>query len=160
PVPEIGWRERHSQPNVASKPLALFVEKDEHALAPVTGRSGGSMRVDELAHPVVCEQVVAHVLDRAELIVWVAAPNEYARMPAVKRVEVVDVAEAPNPAVDPEQIERRRRDEVDRRLVGAKEPAKLRDPAQRRHLLDHALLPPSRHCTLVLDRRVDKGIVD
>ena len=58
--------------------------------------------------------------------------HEHARVVALERVEVVDVEEVPQPAVDAEQVERGRRDEVDRRLVGAEERADLGDPAQRR----------------------------
>ena len=44
-------------------------------------------------------------------------------MPSVERVVVVDEPEVAHPAVDPEQVERRRADEVDGRLVRAEEVA-------------------------------------
>ena len=89
------------------------------------------MRVE---HLLVLEQVVADVLHRLELDVRALLRHEHARVVALERVEVVDVEEVPQPAVDAEQVERRRRDEVDRRLVGAEERADLGDPAQRRGL--------------------------
>ena len=60
---------------------------------------------------------------------WYAAllGHEHVRVRAVERVEPVHEREVPHPAVDAEQVEGRRGDEVDRRLVRAEERADLRD---------------------------------
>ena len=90
----------------------------------------------------VPEEVVADVLHRLELAVRALPRHEDARVVALERVEVVDVEEVAQPAIDAEQVERRRRDEVDRRLVGAEERADLGDAAQRRGGLRPRSSPP------------------
>src|SRR5438093_13649336 len=52
-------------------------------------------------------------------------------MPAVERVEVVEESEVPDPPVDPEQVEGRRRDEIDRRLVRSEEVPDRGDAGER-----------------------------
>ena len=86
--------------------------------------------LDPIEHLLVLEQVVADVLHRLELAIRPLLGDEHARVVALERVEVVDVEEVAQPAVDAEQVERGRRDEVDRRLVGAEERADLGDPAE------------------------------
>ena len=57
--------------------------------------------------------------------------HDDARMAARERVEERDVEQVAHPAVDPQEVERRRRDEVDRRLVRPEELPDLGDAAQR-----------------------------
>ena len=79
--------------------------------------------------PPCAKEVFVDVLDRLEL----AVRPLLGRRPAGGRrrtVEVVDVPEVAHPAIDAEQIERRRRDEVDRRPVGPEEAANFRHTAQ------------------------------
>ena len=57
--------------------------------------------------------------------------HDDAGMAALERVEERDVEQVAHPAVDPQQVERGGRDEVDRRLVGPEELPDLGDPAQR-----------------------------
>src|SRR3712207_8665540 len=60
-------------------------------------------------------------LFRSELAVRALGGHEHPRVVALERVEVVHVEEVPQPAVDAEKVEGRRRDEEDRRLVRAEE---------------------------------------
>jgi hypothetical protein len=52
-------------------------------------------------------------------------------MEPVERVVVVEELEVADPPVDPEQVERRRRDEVDRLLVRPEEAADVGDASER-----------------------------
>jgi hypothetical protein len=123
------------EPGLGGGRLRLVVEHHEHGLA------ARAVLAHAVTHARVLEQVVADVLHRLELVVLARRRNEHARVVALERVEVVDVEEVPQPAIDAEQVERGRRDEVDRRLVRAEERADLGDPAQRRGRLGHGLSP-------------------
>ena len=59
------------------------------------------------------------------------ARHEHVRVVAVERVVVVEVPKGRDPAVDPEQVERGRRDEVDRCRRGPEEAADLGDALER-----------------------------
>ena len=92
------------------------------------------------------EQVVADVLDRLELAARCrSAGHEHVRVAAVERVEVGDVVEVAHPAVDPEQVERGRRDEVDRRLVGAEELPQAETPRSLAGVVTGASFPLIRY---------------
>ena len=133
PVAELG---RRAAPRPARRRrLAARSPRRRTRTRPCRAHRVGGRACRRTGQPWVPEQVVADVLDRAELRVRGPRRDEHARMAAVERVEVVDVVEPPHPAIDPEQVERDRRDEVDRRLVGAEEAAQLRDPAQRRRVV-------------------------
>jgi hypothetical protein len=82
--------------------LRRVVEHDEHGLAALAAP------LDPVEHLLVLEQVVADVLHRLELAVWPLLRHEHARVAALERVEVVDVEEPAQPAVDTEQVERGR----------------------------------------------------
>ena len=146
PVAKLGRWQRDLEPRLGRPALGLLIEEHEHRLAALALAAGARLPVrgDELGQPLVPEQVVADVLDRAELRVWGPGRNEHAWMAAVERVEVVDVVEPPDPPIDPEKVERDRRDEVHRRLVGPEEATQLRDPTQRRRVVGHALSSVSR----------------
>ena len=122
PTPKLGRRQRHIEAGLGRAGLGLFVEEHEHRLA------AGPARAHQLEHLPVAEQVVADLLDRVELPVGTVPRDDHARVAALERVEVVDVEEVAHPAIDAEQVEGGGRDEVDRRLVRAKEAADLRDP--------------------------------
>ena len=79
----------------------------------------------------IAQEVVADVLDRRELAVLAVGGHDDAGMAALERVEERDVEQVAHPAVDPQEVERGGRDEVDRRLVGPEELPDLGDPAQR-----------------------------
>ena len=81
-------------------------------------------------HLGIDEQPVVDLLARLEFDVGLVLGGEHSRMSAVPAVVVGDVGEVPDPAVEPQQIERGRADEVDRHLVGAEEVPHLRDVAQ------------------------------
>src|SRR4029453_16544072 len=67
----------------------------------------------------VAEQVVVDLLGRLELDVRLVLRREHPRVAAVPGVVVDDVLEVAHPAVDAEQVERGRPEEVDRLGVGS-----------------------------------------
>ena len=89
----------------------------------------------------MAEQVVADVLHRLELARTGLGRREAARMVAVEAVEVGDVLEIADPLVDAQKVVGRRRDEIDRGLVGAEEGVDL---GQARELLARHWRPPDR----------------
>ena len=111
-----GW-ERDIEAQLFGQLLGLAVEHEKDRLA------AGAPVADEVAHLLVAEQVVADLLDRLEASRRPHPRHEHVRMRAVEAVVVVQVAEARHPAVDAEQVERRRRDEVDGRSTGSEVPA-------------------------------------
>jgi hypothetical protein len=124
-VAQLGGRVRDLQPGGRRGRLRRVVEHDEHGLA------AGAAALDAVEHLLVAEEVVADVLHRLELAVRPLVRDEDARMAALERVEVGDVEEAPQPAVDAEQVERGRRDEVHRGLVRPEVRPDVRDAVQR-----------------------------
>src|SRR5271165_188465 len=74
--------------------------------------------------------MVAHIPHGPETAAVAPPGHEHARMCALERVKVRQVEEVPYPVVDAEQVERGRRDEVQRYGVGVKERAYLRDAVQ------------------------------
>ena len=125
PVSERGRRERHLEAELAGELLGLLVEHQERGLAP------RATPADEVRDLLVSQQVVADLLDRAELARPLLAGHEDVRMGSVERVVVVQELEVAHPPVDPEQVERRRRDEVDGLLVRPEEAADVGDAAER-----------------------------
>jgi len=121
---------------------------------------GASSR-DELKCLRITQQVVAHVPHAIELDAVAPPGHEHARMCASKGVKVVQVEQVPYPPVDAEQVERGRRDEIQRHSVRVKERADVRESLQRAAGL--ALRPPA--CTItpgrgdveVLTRRNNRG---
>ena len=120
--------------------LGLVVEHHEHG----TSRRGRVLAI-RASTSLWSEEVVADVLHRLELAVRQLLRHEHARVGALERVEVVDVEEVAQPAIDAEQVERGRRDEVDRRLVGAEERADLGDAAQGPGRLGHGAILSRPH---------------
>ncbi len=125
PVPQLGRRQRDLDAQLAGQPLGLLVEHHQHGLA------AGALLLHEVVELGVGQQVVVHLLHRGEVVVAPALRDEHPRVRAAERVVVVDVGEVADPAVDAEQVERGRRDEVDRRLVAPEERPDRRHPAQR-----------------------------
>ena len=95
---------------------------------PSASRRGGCRYCLHLG---VAQQVVVDLLAGLELHVRLVLRGEHPRVLAVPGVVVDDVLEVAHPAVDAEQVERGRADEVDRLLVGPEERADLGDAAQR-----------------------------
>ena len=105
-------------------------------------RSASSSNITKVARPrspfertkstdlLVAHQVGVDLLDRRELPVRAFLRHEHPGMAPLERVVVAHVVEVPDPAVDPEEVERGRADEVDRRGVGPEERPDLRDPVQ------------------------------
>ena len=120
PVPERRRRERDIETELLRELLGLLVEHQERGLAagprprrsrrPPCGRAGSCRSPRSTRTPAA------------------SAPSGRTRSGCVpvERVVVVHEPEVANPAVDPEQVERGRRDEVDRRLVRAEEAADRR----------------------------------
>ena len=157
-MPQRRRRMRHPQPDLGGQLLGLGVEHHERR------QPARPVRADQAADLRVAEQVVADVLDRLELGRTPVGRHEDIRMPAVERVVVADVAEAAHPPVDAEQVERCRRDEVDRALVGAEELAQVGNSAEsgwsghRGSLLGAELCPratPPRPQPLLPETQVD-----
>ena len=101
-VPELGGRMGDPEPGARRQRLGLLVEHDEHR--PAAG-AVFAHPVPDLAMP---QQVIADVLDRLELRCPAVGGHEDVGMAALERVEVGDVVEVADPAVDPQQVERRR----------------------------------------------------
>ncbi len=105
-------------------------------------RSASSSNITKVASPrspfermkstdlLVTHQVDVDLLDRLELPVRALLRDEDAGVAALERVVVADVVEVPDPAVDPEEVERGGADEVDRGRVRPEERPDLRDPVQ------------------------------
>src|SRR5215469_16880129 len=103
----------NAQARLGCQRLSLLVEHHE---CDETARPVG---VNEIADFRVSQQIVADLLDGFELRRPPVTGDEDIRMLAVERVVMTDVPEVAYPSVDPEQIECRRRNEVDRSLIGA-----------------------------------------
>ena len=117
-------RERHLQPQLVRERLGLLVEHQERDLA--------AAPTPHVVHDLlVAQQVVADLLDRRERPRRLLLRHEHVRVPPVEGVVVVDELEVAHPAVDAQQVERRRAHEVDGRLVRAEEVADRGDAAQR-----------------------------
>ncbi len=121
-------REGHLEPQLGRQTLGLLVEHEEEGLA--------AGRLHAIDHLLVAEEVVADLLDRVEGRRRVVGGREDPRMVAVERVVEVEEAEAPHPAVDPEQVEGCGGDEPHRSLVGAEE------TPDRRHAAEDAVVGP------------------
>ena len=111
---------------LVSERLGLLVEHDE------TGLAAGSLPGDELKYLGIGEKVIAHVPHRPEIDTVAPPGHEHARMHALERVEVREVIEVPHPAVNSQQVERGRRDEIQRRGVGVEERAQVREAREAR----------------------------
>ncbi len=128
-VAQRGAREAESEAGFLGQPLGLLVEHQERrqatgpAVGPVRVPPGWrrSSRVDEVADLLVADEVVHDLLDRLEGARLPLLRDDDVRMAAIEAVVVVDVPEVPDPAVDAQQVERGRTDEVDRRLVRPEE---------------------------------------
>src|SRR5271165_5637186 len=112
------------QPRLAREGLRLLVHHHEAGLA-----TGPSAR-DELECLGIAQEVVAHISHRIEINAVPPAGHEHARVVGFERVKVRQVEEVSYPAVDSQQVERGRRDEVQRYRVGMKERAYIRDSVQ------------------------------
>ena len=108
------------EPRLAREGLGLLVKHHEAGLA-----TGPSSR-DELECLGITQEVVAHISHGVEINAVPPPGHEHARMCALKRVKVRQVEKVSHPAVDAEQVERGRRDEVQRHSVGVKERAYVR----------------------------------
>ena len=125
PVPQLGRGQRDLDVQLGRQPLGLGVEHHQHGLA------AGALGAHQVVELGVGQQVVVHLLHRGEVVVAAVLRDEHPRVRAGEGVVVVDVGEVGDPAVHPEQVERGRRDEVDRCLVAAEERPDRRHPAQR-----------------------------
>ena len=123
PVTKRRRRKRDLESELPRQALGLLVEHEERRLAAPLGRDV----VDDLLVP---EQVVADVLDRLEGPGRPLPRHEHVGVVAVERVVVVDESEVSDPAIDPEEVERRGRDEIHGRLVRPEEPPDLVDAPQ------------------------------
>ena len=121
-----GRRMGDAQAELGRQALGLLVEHDEDRQATL------ALRAHEVADFLVPQQVVVDLLDRRELAPRPLLRHEDARVAALEAVVVADVEEVAHPAIDAQQVEGRRRDEVDGRAVGAQEGADLGDAAQHR----------------------------
>ena len=112
-MPERGRGMRDPQPDVGGQRLGLLVEHDEgdEPAWPARAHQAADFRMPQ--------QVVADLFDRLELRRTPIGRDEDVRVAALEGVVVAYVPEVAYPAVDAEQVERGRRDEVDRPLVGA-----------------------------------------
>jgi hypothetical protein len=116
-------RKRDLESELPRQVLGLLIEHEERRLAAPLGRDV----VDDLLVP---EQVVADVLDRLEGPGRPLTRHEHVGVVAVERVVIVDESEVPYPAIDPEEVERRGRDEIHGSLVRPEEPPDLVDAPQ------------------------------
>lgn len=112
------------EPRLARKRLGLFVQHHK------TGLATGTPVLDELECLGITQQVVAHIPHAVEIPAVAPPGHEHARMFALERVVVGQVEEVSDPAIDAQQVERRRRDEVQRHGVVVKERAYVRKAVQ------------------------------
>ena len=124
PVPQRGGGQRDVDAALGGEPLGGVVDHHEHGLA-ARALLGGEL--GELGVP---EQEVVHLLHRPEVVDAPLPGQEDVRVGAVEGVVVVDVVEVGDPPVDPEEVERGGRHEVDRRGVAAEVRADRGDAAQ------------------------------
>ena len=113
-----------SRPACRAKRLRLCVQHHKAGLA--TGTPAG----DELKCLGITQEVVAHIAHGLKIDAVAPPGDEHARMYALERVKVRQVEEVSYPAVDAQQVERGRRDEVQRYGVGVKERAYVREAVQ------------------------------
>src|SRR5271166_5754040 len=117
-------REHDLEPRLVREGLGLLVKHHQAGLA-----TGPSAR-DELQCLGIAQEMVAHIPNGPETAAVAPPGHEHARLFALERVKVRQVEEVPYPVVDAEQVERGRRDEVQRYGVGVKERAYVRDAVQ------------------------------
>jgi hypothetical protein len=124
PAAERVGRQDQRVPELPADLFGLFVEEDH----------GDHRRVAAAAQVFldlgVAQQVVVDLLAGLELDVGAVLRGEHPGVLAVPGVVVGDVLEVTHPAVDAEQVERRRADEVDRLGVGPEERADLGDAVE------------------------------
>ena len=116
------------QPELGREPLLLLVEHEKRR------QPARPLGADEVADLLVAEQVGVDLLDRLEFAPGPFVRHERAGMAALEAVVVADEVEVAHPAVEPEEVERGRADEVDRCLVRPQERPDLGDPVEARAL--------------------------
>jgi len=103
-------RQRDLEPKLLGKLLGLFIEHDQDKQAPAALRDPGP---DFL----VAQEIVVHILDRAEFMRSMLARHRDLGVGSVESIEEIDIFEFVDPAPEAEEVVGGGREEIDRRLV-------------------------------------------